>query len=120
MSKAPVPRRPLLHVRPDLAGHGPAHSDGPGAAGGHRRPGSRLHQAGPQSPTSVFLPEDSTMAVFIIGEDGRIMAHYDPKRMKLDASSLTDSAGRLYGPGPVGAIEEGDWVDYVEQLVEDG
>ena len=60
------------------------------------------------------------MAVFIIGEDGHRLAHYDPERMELDSNSLMDSEGRLYVPEPVGVTEEGDWVDYVEQLVEDG
>ena len=112
MSKAPDPLRPLLRIRSELAGHRPAHSDGPGAAGGHRRPGRRVHQTGPQVPTTVFLPEDSAIAAFIIGEDGRKFAGlYDLERMELDASSLTDSAGRLYGPGLVGATEEGGGVD---------
>ena len=56
---------------------------------------------------------DGPWYVFIIGEDGRIIAHYDPERMGLNANSLTDSAGRLYGPELAGATEEGDWVDYV-------
>ena len=103
------PPRPL-HVLPELAGHGPAHSDDPGAAGGHRRLGRRVCQTGLQAPTTVSLPEDSAVAVFIIREDGSIMPHYYPERMELDASALTDSAGCLYGPELVGATEEGDWV----------
>ena len=63
---------------------------------------------------------DGPWYVFIIGEDGRIIAHYDPERMGLDATSLTDSAGRLYGPELVGATEEGDWVDYVKLNPETG
>ncbi len=63
---------------------------------------------------------DGPWYVFIIGEDGRIIAHYDPERMGLDAGSLTDSAGRLYGPELVGATEEGEWVDYVKLNPETG
>ena len=63
---------------------------------------------------------DGPWYVFIIGEDDRIIAHYDPERMGLDANSLTDSAGRLYGPELVGATEEGDWVDYVKINPETG
>ena len=63
---------------------------------------------------------DGPWYVFIIGEDGRIVAHYDPERMGLDANSLTDSAGRLYGPELAGATEEGDWVDYVKINPETG
>lgn len=63
---------------------------------------------------------DGPWYVFIIGEDGRIIAHYDPERMGLDAGSLTDSAGHLYGPELVGAIEKGDWVDYVKLNPENG
>ena len=63
---------------------------------------------------------DGQWYVFIIGGDGRIIAHYDPERKGLDANSLTDSEGRLYGPDLVGATEEGGWVDYVKLNPETG
>ena len=112
MSRAPDPLRPLLHVRPELVC--------PGAAGDHRSPGHRVHQAAPQALTTGFLPQHRVVAVFINGEDDRTTAHYDPEAHGVSASSLTDSAGRLYGPEPVGDTEKGHWVDYVEQVAEDG
>lgn len=69
---------------------------------------------------SSEISVDGPWYVFIIGEDGRIKAHYDPERMGLDAASLTDSEGRLYGPELVGATEEGDWVNYVKLNPETG
>ena len=69
---------------------------------------------------SSEISVDGPWYVFIIGEDGRLIAHYDPERMGLDAASLTDSAGRLYGPELVRATEEGGWVNYVKLNPETG
>ena len=63
---------------------------------------------------------DGPWYVFIIGEDGRIIAHHDPERVGLDASTLADSTGHLYGPELAGASEEGNWVDYVKSNPETG
>ena len=69
---------------------------------------------------SSLVSVDGPWYVFIIGEDGRIIAHYDPERVGLDANTLTDSAGRLYGPELVETTEEGGWVDYVKLNPETG
>ena len=50
---------------------------------------------------------DGPWYVFIIGEDGRIIAHYDPERMGLDAGSLTDSAGTPVRPRAGGSRRGG-------------
>ena len=56
---------------------------------------------------------DGPWYVFVIGGDGRIIAHYDPEILGLDADSLEDPTGFLYGPELAAASREGDWVDYV-------
>ncbi len=51
--------------------------------------------------------------VFIIGEDGRIAAHYIPELIGADANELVDSEGYAYGPELLKASETGRWVSYV-------
>ena len=97
---------------------GPRKSDAPAYTRALVQQALNLYDAlGLEDTVAYYSSEvnvDGPWYVFIIGEDGRIIAHYDPERMGLDAGSLTDSAGRLYGPELVGATEEGDWVDYVK------
>ena len=69
---------------------------------------------------SSLVSVDGPWYVFIIGEDGRIVAHYDPERVGLDANTLTDSEGQLYGPELIETTEEGGWVDYVNLNPETG
>ena len=61
------------------------------------------------SPESV----EGQWYVFIVGEDDRIIAHYLPDRVGLDANELEDSEGYLYGQDILKADETGRWVSYV-------
>ena len=63
--------------------------------------------------STLFLPEDSSVARLISCKDCRKIAHYDKKRTGLNVRSLIDFASRLCGPEPVGATEKCDWVDDV-------
>ena len=103
---------------------GPRKSDAPAYTRSLVQQALNLYDAlGLEDTVAYYSSEvnvDGPWYVFIIGEDGRIIAHYDPERMGLDAGSLTDSAGRLYGPELAGATEEGDWVDYVKINPETG
>ena len=103
---------------------GPRKSDAPAYTRALVQQALNLYDAlGLEDTVAYYSSEvnvDGPWYVFIIGGDGRIIAHYDPERMGLDAPSLTDSAGRLYGPELVGATEEGGWVDYVKLNPETG
>lgn len=103
---------------------GPPKSDAPAYTRALVQQALNLYDAlGLEDTVAYYSSEvnvDGPWYVFIIGEDGRIIAHYDPERMGLDAGSLTDSAGRLYGPELVGATEEGEWADYVKLNPETG
>ncbi len=61
------------------------------------------------SPESV----EGQWYVFIIGEDGRIAAHYIPELVGADANELVDSEGYAYGPELLKASETGRWVSYL-------
>ena len=61
------------------------------------------------SPESV----EGQWYVFIIDEDNRIIGHYNPDSVGLDANDLEDSTGYLYGPDILEADEDGRWVSYV-------
>ncbi len=56
---------------------------------------------------------DGQWYVFIVGEDHRIIAHYLPDRVGLDANELADSEEYLYGQDILKADETGRWVSYV-------
>ena len=63
---------------------------------------------------------DGQWYIFIVGHDGRMAAHYDPQRLGLDVSTLTDPEGRLYGPDLMAATDSGTWVNYVRINPETG
>ncbi len=58
--------------------------------------------------------------VFIIGEDGRTIAHYLNERIGLDSSVRVDSTGYFYGDEILSATAEGKWVSYVYRNPETG
>ncbi len=68
------------------------------------------------SPDSV----DGQWYVFIVGEDGTIIGHYDPDHVGLDVASLEDSEGYLYGPATLWADEKGRWASFVHLNPETG
>ena len=63
---------------------------------------------------------DGQWYIFIGGDDGRMAAHYDPQRVGLDVSTLTDPEGRLYGPDLMAATDSGNWVNYLRINPETG
>ena len=56
---------------------------------------------------------DGAWYVFIIGEDGRTMAHFNPMFIGRDPDQRVDSTGYFYGDDLLGATESGSWVSYV-------
>ena len=75
----------------------------------YERDGREATLAYYNSPEQV----DGEWYVFIVGEDDRIIAHYLPDRVGLDANELEDSDGYRYGPDILEADETGRWVSYV-------
>jgi signal transduction histidine kinase len=59
---------------------------------------------------------DGDLYVFVIGPDHKVKAQgADPGRIGLDAMTLKDSEGKLYGKAMIeAATPEGVWVDYVK------
>lgn len=56
---------------------------------------------------------DGPWYVFMIGEDGRTIAHHLNERIGLDPSVRVDSTGYFYGDDVLSATEAGKWVSYV-------
>ena len=58
---------------------------------------------------------DQEWYVFIIGSDGKVVAHYDSRLIGEDLSGPigTDANGYNFGPEMLSATEDGKWVTYV-------
>lgn len=56
---------------------------------------------------------DGPWYVFILGEDGHIIAHYNPNRIGIDHTQLVDPSGYFYGDDILSATEAGKWVSYI-------
>ena len=65
---------------------------------------------------------DGQWYVFIVGEDGRLIAHPNPYRLGLDLKGWvgTDANGYNYAPEVLSATGEGKWVTYVYRNPESG
>ena len=65
---------------------------------------------------------DGQWYVFIVGEDGRLLAHPNPYRLGLDLKGWvgTDANGYNYAPEVLSATGEGKWVTYVYRNPESG
>ena len=51
--------------------------------------------------------------VFIVGEDGRTIAHFNPMFIGRDPAERIDSTGYFYGDDLLTAPESGRWISYV-------
>ena len=56
---------------------------------------------------------DGAWYVFIVGEDGRTIAHFNPIYIGRDPDQRVDSTGYFYGDDLLGATESGSWISYV-------
>ena len=63
---------------------------------------------------------DGAWYVFIVGEDGRTIAHFNPMFIGRDPDQRVDSTGYFYGDDLLGATESGSWVSYVLTNPEQG
>ncbi len=63
---------------------------------------------------------DGQWYVFIVGEDGRTIAHFNPMFIGRDPDQRVDSTGYFYGDDLLGATESGSWVSYVLTNPEQG
>lgn len=56
---------------------------------------------------------DGQWYVFVVGEDGRTIAHFNPEFIGRDPDQRVDSTGYFYGEALLAATESGSWVSYV-------
>ena len=61
------------------------------------------------SPDNV----DGQWYVFIIGEDGRTIAHFRPELIGRDPALRVDVTGYFYGDDLLSATEKGKWLSFV-------
>ncbi|MCZ0937264.1 MAG: cache domain-containing protein [Caldilineaceae bacterium] len=81
------------------------------------------NQAGREATIDHYSsPEqvDGQWYVFIVGEDGYTIAHYDPDRIGRDPALRVDATGYFYGDDVLSATKEGKWVSYVFNNPETG
>ena len=63
---------------------------------------------------------DGEWYAFIVGEDGRTIAHFRPELIGRDPALRVDATGYFYGDDMLSATEEGKWVSYVFNNPETG
>ncbi|MDE2861642.1 MAG: cache domain-containing protein [Chloroflexota bacterium] len=63
---------------------------------------------------------DGQWYVFIVGEDGRTIAHFNPMFIGRDPDERIDAVGYFYGDDLLGAEESGRWITYVLTNPEQG
>ena len=56
---------------------------------------------------------DGQWYVFIVGEDGRTIAHFNPTFIGRDPDERIDAVGYFYGDDLLGAEQSGRWISYV-------
>ena len=74
------------------------------------------NQEGRQAAIDHFSsPEnvDGPWYVFIIGEDGYTIAHFNPEIKGRNPALRVDSTGYLFGDEMLSATEAGEWISYV-------
>ena len=76
----------------------------------------RYDRDGRQATIDYYSSEasvDGSWYVFIVGEDGRTIAHYQQDRIGRDPALRVDATGYFYGDDILSATEAGKWVSYV-------
>ncbi|MDE0142997.1 MAG: hypothetical protein OXN19_16115 [Caldilineaceae bacterium] len=63
---------------------------------------------------------DGPWFLFVMDENNRLLAHYDPARIGNDGFVAVDSTGYKFGEAICAATEQGQWVTYVRTNYETG
>ena len=92
-------------------------SDPPGYTRAFVRQAIALYDAiGRDATVDYYNSEESVDGawyVFIVGEDGRTIAHFNPVFIGRDPDQRIDAVGYFYGDDLLAATESGSWISYV-------
>ena len=103
---------------------GPPKSDAPAYTQSFVRQAIALYDAVGRDATVNYYNDpqsvDGQWYVFIVGKDGRTIAHFNPMLIGRDPDQRVDSTGYFYGDDLLGATESGRWVSYVLTNPEQG